>query len=111
MIVPAAITSEDQSRSVPRDDDIGSIKAELLRQDSKISPSANRLSRLFQKEQQGVSGAYIHEIQDEAHRKGIERDRMLYESILHRLNETSSVKDFGGYNTQVIGPAWKVNWP
>jgi uncharacterized protein involved in exopolysaccharide biosynthesis len=47
----------------------------------------------------------MHEIQDEAHRKGIERDRLLVESILGRLKETSSVKDFGGYNTQVIGPA------
>ena len=30
---------------------------------------------------------------------------LVLSSILTRLKETSSVKDFGGYNTQVIGPA------
>ena len=60
---------------------------------------------MFESEQHGVSASYLYEIQDEAHRKGIERDRLLYESIMTRLKEISSVKDFGGYNTQVIGPA------
>jgi uncharacterized protein involved in exopolysaccharide biosynthesis len=86
--------------------DLGAIKLEMLRQeleDLKISEQA--LTQLFVQEQKGVSASYIHEIQDEAHRKGIERDRVLCESILNRLKETSSVKDFGGYNTQVIGPA------
>jgi uncharacterized protein involved in exopolysaccharide biosynthesis len=86
--------------------DLGAIKLEMLRQeldDLKLSEQA--LTKLFVQEQKGVSASYIHEIQDEAHRKGIERDRLLCESILNRLKETSSVKDFGGYNTQVIGPA------
>jgi uncharacterized protein involved in exopolysaccharide biosynthesis len=86
--------------------DLAALKIQLLRQeldDLKVSEAA--LAKLFDGEQKGVSAAYIHEIQDEAHRKGIERDRLLYESILTRLKETSSVRDFGGYNTQVIGTA------
>jgi len=88
--------------------DLGTIKLELLKQElDDLTVAEQTLAKLFEKEQKGVSASYIHEIQDEAHRKGIERDRLLYESILNRLKETSSVKDFGGYNTQVIGPAMR----
>jgi uncharacterized protein involved in exopolysaccharide biosynthesis len=89
---------------------IGSLKIELLKQerdDLKVAEDA--LAKLFVTEQKGMSASYMYEIQDEAHRKGIERDRLLYEGILTRLKETSSVKDFGGYNTQVIGPALRGN--
>jgi uncharacterized protein involved in exopolysaccharide biosynthesis len=99
MIVPPG---KDSSKDI----DLGVIKVELLRQElDDLKVSEQGLTKLFETEQKGVSAAYIHEIQDEAHRKGIERDRLMYQSILNRLKETSSVRDFGGYNTQVIGPA------
>jgi uncharacterized protein involved in exopolysaccharide biosynthesis len=85
---------------------LAAIKVELLRQEhDDLKVSEQSLTKLFDAEQKGVGAGYLHEIQDEAHRKGIERDRLMYESILNRLKETSSVRDFGGYNTQVIGPA------
>jgi polysaccharide biosynthesis transport protein len=106
LILPSA-KSQDETSEVPsKDIDFAALKIELLvqeRDDLKVAEEA--LAKLFENEQKGVSESYMHEIQDEAHRKGIERDRLLYESILGRLKETSSVKDFGGYNTQVIGPA------
>jgi capsular exopolysaccharide synthesis family protein len=42
-------------------------------------------------------------VEDENHRKGIERARLLYEGVLHRLEELSSVKNYGWYDMQVIG--------
>ena len=103
MILP---TSGDSRHESSQDLDLGAIKIELLRQElDDLNVTEHGLTKLFDKEQKGVSASYIHEIQDEAHRKGIERDRLLYESILNRLKETSSVRDFGGYNTQVIGAA------
>ena len=92
--------------SATKETGIGTLKIELLKQErDDVAFAEQALSQLFAAEQKGASASYIHEIQDEAHRKGIERDRMLLESILSRLKEISSVKDFGGYNTQVIGPA------
>ena len=103
MILPAA---GDNSDGPAKDVDLGAIKIELLRQErDDLKVAEQGLTMLFEKEQTGVSASYIHEIQNEAHRKGIERDRLMYESILNRLKETSSVRDFGGYNTQVIGAA------
>lgn len=104
LIYPKAKPSDDPEANTGVN--LGTLKLELLRrelEDLKIAEAA--LAKLFNAEQAGVSASYIHEIQNEAHRKGIERDRMLYESIVNRLKETSSVRDFGGYNTQVIGPA------
>jgi uncharacterized protein involved in exopolysaccharide biosynthesis len=88
-----------------RDRDLGQMKIELLEQEREDLQVAERqLTRLFEAEQQGVRTALLQEIQDDAHRKGIERDRALYDSIVQRLKEISTVKDFGGYSTQVIGP-------
>jgi uncharacterized protein involved in exopolysaccharide biosynthesis len=106
MILPATVATGAEQDAVIVEDDLASIKVELFKQeldDLKIAEQA--LARLFDNEQKAASQSHINEIQDEVHRKGIERDRLLYESILNRLKETSTVKDFGGYNTQVIGPA------
>jgi polysaccharide biosynthesis transport protein len=106
MLPSVAETNGDSSSEPDRTFDLGAIKVELLKQeleDLKVAELA--LAQLFDKEQSGVSASYIHEIQNETHRKGIERDRLLYDGIVNRLKETSSVRDFGGYNTQVIGPA------
>jgi uncharacterized protein involved in exopolysaccharide biosynthesis len=103
LIGTAAGVGEKSARS-GRDLDLGKLKVELLKQelvDLKVAEQA--LSRLFEQEQHGLSSSRLYEIQDEAFRKGIERDRLLYESILQRIKEISSVKDFGGYDTQVIG--------
>jgi uncharacterized protein involved in exopolysaccharide biosynthesis len=86
--------------------DIGTIKLALLKQElNDLALSEQSLTKLYENEQRGAGASYTHEIQDDAHRKGIERDRLLHESILNRLKEISSVKDFGGYHTEVIGPA------
>jgi uncharacterized protein involved in exopolysaccharide biosynthesis len=96
MILPSASTNTD----------MGTLKIELLKQEREdVTYAEQSLAKLFEAEQKGAGSAYTHEIQDEAHRAGIQRDRVHLESILNRLKEINSVKDFGGYNTQVIGPA------
>jgi uncharacterized protein involved in exopolysaccharide biosynthesis len=85
---------------------LAKLKIELLKQElDELKLTERSLATLFDEEKKGVSASYLHEIQDDTHRKAIERDRLLYDGILNRLKETSSVRDFGGYNTQVIGPA------
>jgi uncharacterized protein involved in exopolysaccharide biosynthesis len=106
MILPTAGRPNEPLDANGGDVDLGAIKIELLRQElDELKANELALTRLFDAEQKDVSESYIHEIQDEAHRKGIERDRKMYDEILTRLKETSSVKDFGSYDTQVIGPA------
>jgi len=105
MIVSAAADRYPNARDKGHID-LGAIKIELLRQElDNLKLTEQGLTKLFGMEQKAVGASYLHETQDEAHRKGIERDRLLYESILNRLKETSSVRDFGGYSTQVIGTA------
>src|SRR5262249_11200219 len=88
-----------------RNRELGKLKLDLLRQElADLKTEETALTRPFDSERQGVSSTYLYEVQDETHRKGIERSRLLYEGILHRLKEISSVKDFGGYQTQVISP-------
>jgi uncharacterized protein involved in exopolysaccharide biosynthesis len=94
------------SPTATKDTNIGTLKIELLKQErDDLAVAELALAKLFEAEQQGASASYIHEKQDEAHRLGIQHDRQLLDTILSRLKEISSVKDFGGYNTQVIGPA------
>jgi hypothetical protein len=105
MILPSVGGRGEAATGSAKELDLGTIKLELLKQElDDLTVAERALVKLFENEQKGVSASYLQEIQDEAHRKGIERDRLLYESILDRLKETSSVKEFGGYNTQVIGP-------
>ncbi len=105
MLLPSGGSQAPSAGPAGRAEDLGRMKLELLRQElGDLKVAEGTLQQLFDREQQGVSGSYIREVQDEMHRKAIERDRLLYDSILNRLKETSSVKDFGGYNTQVIGP-------
>jgi uncharacterized protein involved in exopolysaccharide biosynthesis len=95
----------EASEQAARNRELGKLKLDLLRQElDDLTTEETALTRLFESERQGVSSTYLYEVQDETHRKGIERSRALYESVLHRLKEISSVKDFGGYQTQVISP-------
>jgi uncharacterized protein involved in exopolysaccharide biosynthesis len=105
LIVPSTADRKmDSNEGAPID--LAAIKVQLLRQElDDLNISEQALTKLFDTEQKGASASYLHEVQDETHRKGIERDRLLYESILNRLKETSSVRDFGDYNAQVIGSA------
>jgi uncharacterized protein involved in exopolysaccharide biosynthesis len=105
MIVSSAAGSDHDAKDhAPID--LAAIKLELLRQElDDLNVSEQAVTRLFDTEKKGVSASYLNELQDEDHRKGIERDRLLYDSILNRLKEISSVRDFGGYGTQVIGSA------
>jgi capsular exopolysaccharide synthesis family protein len=86
-------------------EELAAVKVQLLRQELRdLGASEKALASLFEREQKAAGGSFIHEVEDENYRKGIERARLLYESILHRLEELSSVKDFGWFDMQVIGP-------
>jgi uncharacterized protein involved in exopolysaccharide biosynthesis len=104
LLLPSAPEAKGEAAADGRD--IGTVKLALLKQEvDDLTISEQSLVRLFENEQKGASDSYSREIQDKAHRDGIERDRVLYENVLNRLKELSSVKDFGGYHTEVIGPA------
>jgi succinoglycan biosynthesis transport protein ExoP len=80
------------------------LKVDLLRQELRqLRLAEQSLTALFETEQKAAGTSFLHEVEDENHRKGIERSRLLYESILRRLEELNSVRDFGWYDTQLIG--------
>jgi capsular exopolysaccharide synthesis family protein len=79
------------------------LKVQLLNQEfSENERSEKSLAALFDVAQSDAKGATLHEIEDESQRAGIERSKLLYEGIVKRLQEIDSVKDYGGYDTQIL---------
>jgi capsular exopolysaccharide synthesis family protein len=86
-------------------EELAAVRVQLLRQELRDLEAAEKaLAGLFEREQKAAGGTLIHEVEDENQRKGIERARLLYEGVLHRLEELNSVKNYGWYDMQVIGP-------
>jgi uncharacterized protein involved in exopolysaccharide biosynthesis len=104
IIMPGAPADGVPGADLETGEGFAKLKVELLKQElADLKVAEQSLGALFECEQKATSQSFLHEVQDEAHRKGIERSRLLYDSILHRLEEINSVRDFGGYETQVIG--------
>jgi len=83
--------------------DLVNLRIELLKRELVESERADKaLRELFEHDQLDAKGAMVHEIEDESRRSGIERSKVLYESIVGRLREIDSVRDYGGYDTQII---------
>jgi capsular exopolysaccharide synthesis family protein len=103
MLSPTPVAPGQPGAGPAYGQDLLRMKTDLLtqeRDDLKVADQA--LARLIDQEQKAASGAAIQEIQEETHREEINRARLLYESILRRLEETRSIKDFGGYDVQVL---------
>jgi capsular exopolysaccharide synthesis family protein len=105
LILPASGAAADPATPPQTGADLTALKIELLRRElHDLQAADTALAGLFEREQKAAGTSFLHEVEDESHRNGIERSRLLYESVLHRFGELNSVKDFGGYDTQVIGP-------
>lgn len=96
--------TKDRDKSI-KDNDFIQIKIGLLKAELAVSERAEKsLTELFEHDQQAAKTATTNEITDETLRQGIERSKVLYESIVNRLKEITSVQEYGGYSTQVIAP-------
>ncbi len=90
---------------------LADMKIQLLRQELKDNKRAEEsLALLFEREQEEAKATGIDETQDDMHRKALDRSQLLYQSIIKRLQELDTVKDYGGYNTQVISEPEKGQW-
>jgi capsular exopolysaccharide synthesis family protein len=94
-----------------KDGNYVAMKVELLKQELAENQRAEKsLGELFEQVQKEGQISFANETQDEVHRKAIERSRLLYESVLQRLHEINSARDFGGFETVVIGPPHRGEW-
>jgi polysaccharide biosynthesis transport protein len=81
------------------------LRMRLLKEELAANARTDKsLAALFEYDQKEASESTLHEIEDESLRADIERSKLLYESIIKRVQEIDSVKDFGGYNMQVLEP-------
>jgi uncharacterized protein involved in exopolysaccharide biosynthesis len=95
----------------PADGSHFAMKLGLLRQELAENQRAEKsLAELFEREQKEGQISFANETQDDSYRKAIERSRLLYESVLQRVHEINSAKDFGGFETVVIGPPQRGEW-
>jgi capsular exopolysaccharide synthesis family protein len=103
LITPSSASEGSGSNPSVWDADLVNLKIQLLKQELVENERADKALRdLFEHDQTDAKAAIVHEIEDEAHRTGIERSKVLYDSIVTRLREIDSVQDYGGYNTQII---------
>jgi uncharacterized protein involved in exopolysaccharide biosynthesis len=105
MILPPRAGTGGAAEKPGAAEDLAAVKLQLLRQELRDLEAAEKaLTTLFESEQKAAGNSFVHEVEDDNHRKGIERARLLYERVLRRLEELHSVKDYGWYDVQVIGP-------
>jgi len=103
MMAPASGDSGKRSGQRGREEELISMKIDLLKQELKDTQAVEKsLDELFERDQKEAKISVMHEIQEESHRQGIERSKLLYESIVKRLQEIDTVRDYGGYDTQVL---------
>jgi capsular exopolysaccharide synthesis family protein len=100
---PSSASSSSDPKSSVWDENLVSLKIRLLEQELEENERADKaLSKLFQHDQADAKATIVYGIEDEAHRTGIERSKLLYDSIVARLREIDSVRNYGGFNTQII---------
>jgi capsular exopolysaccharide synthesis family protein len=79
-------------------------KMNVLRQELDGNKRTEKaLGELFENDQKAANKAMVNQLKDQAFRDGIERSRVLYDTIVSKLKEISSVQDYGWYETEVIG--------
>lgn len=68
------------------------------------------LANEFDRDQTEAKNSVLTALRDEAERQSIERSKTLYESIVKRLQEIDTMRDYGGFDTQVLAPADDGQW-
>ncbi|HMC88662.1 MAG TPA: polysaccharide biosynthesis tyrosine autokinase, partial [Gemmataceae bacterium] len=105
MISPAAAIEGPAEDQKAWTEELVKLKVRLLKQELMDNERTDRsLAVLFEHDQKEAKESALHEIEDESLRAAIERSKLLYDSVIKRVLEIDSVKDFGGYNTQVLEP-------
>jgi capsular exopolysaccharide synthesis family protein len=79
---------------------VRSVQHEL----AQIEVSQEALARLLAPELERARALGNHEMKEEALRNALLRTQQLYEQTIKRLEEVNLVRDFGGYDAQVIAP-------
>jgi polysaccharide biosynthesis transport protein len=75
-----------------------SLQQELDR----IKVSEQLLTELYQREHDAAKELSGYQLKDEGFRRNIDRTQQLYDGIISQLQEAGLVKDFGGFDSQVI---------
>jgi len=106
-----ASRQESSTGNLPPTDPVEFYTWSLKQELEGIKVAEQALTELFGREYNETKEMIKDEIQDEAFRSDIDRTQQLYNGIIKRLQEIDLVRDFGGYDAQVISPAgsgWKV---
>jgi capsular exopolysaccharide synthesis family protein len=77
----------------------------LRRERDDAKNAAAALANLLAQEQEQAKELIGYENQDDAFRKEISRSQQLFDSVSKRLQEVNLLKEFGGFEAQVIAPA------
>lgn len=111
LVTPKAATGQEPSGQTQRVADLLQVRVEMLKQELTESRRAEQaLAKLLEAEQNDVKAVTVAQAQEEGHRKGIEHSHLLYQSIIKRLQELDTVKDYGGYDTQILAAPERGLW-
>ena len=91
-----------------KDDNLVDLYVDYLKNEiERIDTSEEILADLYVKEHEEARKLNGHEIRDEEFRNDITRAQTLYDSLIERLQDASLVKEYGGFEAQIIAPAGK----
>jgi succinoglycan biosynthesis transport protein ExoP len=81
------------------------VYTQYLQQELKrLKISEGLLTVLYDHEHEAAKEHSIFQLKDERFQRSIQRTEALYDVVISRLQEASLIKDFGGFETRVIGP-------
>jgi capsular exopolysaccharide synthesis family protein len=103
LITPSPAAGDSGTKPTIWDENLVNLKVRLLQQELAANERTDKkLQELFEHDQLDAKASIVHEIEDETHREGIKRSEQLYDSIVSRLHEIDSVRDYRGFDTQII---------
>ncbi|MBW3596949.1 MAG: polysaccharide biosynthesis tyrosine autokinase [Planctomycetes bacterium] len=101
----SAAAKAPQSASPAEPVDFLAVYVQSLREQLEVyDEQMAEMNDLFAQEQSDAKALTVHEVQEITFQKEIERTQRLFDAVVQRLEEINLVKDYGGYNVQVLAP-------
>src|SRR5262249_12113137 len=102
MLVPSAVDPGRSPGMAARPPHQVAMQLHLLQHEQQeAAPLDKSLNELLVQAQEEAQSALLNQAKDEALRQSIERSALLYETVVKRLQELDSIKDYGGFDTEL----------
>jgi succinoglycan biosynthesis transport protein ExoP len=111
LLAPASGVRPALDEPPARQQELVDLRVRLLKREVEASERAEQaLAQLYASEEKEARRGAVQDAKEQSLRQDLERSQVLYESIIKRLQEVDAVKDYAGYNTQVLAQPERGIW-